>query len=483
MKHNFQVHIEHWKDTYDKLRPFQKDAVAFLSEMPKAKSGLNFDDMGLGKTVSTLTAALMHFLRLEKPYRIVIACTLNALAVWQEELHKWFALDAIVYSGSPMQRNKIYNSDILNSSPVIVLTTYNMLEELKEDPWDCIICDEIHMAGLLNHKTKTFKRVKTISRKAQLTYLLTGTPIRQGVTDLFAPLNLIDEKTFPNYWGFVNRHCIVIDGPYGKSIERNPKDVVGFRNLLNKYMLRRLKTEVLKDLPGKQRNIIPLNMTPKQKKAYLEIEEELYYADDDTIIITPNRMTAMLRCRQLLVTPRLLGIDEDGAMLDYLKEISYTYLQTNTPRPFVIFTPFKAAIPFFEDIIYSANENTQIFKISGGLTPAAFANEWQNFQNTISLNKVLIGVIKSGASFHATQASDCFFLGYEWDFNLNVQAEDRLCRLGQKNFVSCNYLFYNGTVDEDMKVNLNSKQDASNWTVGTTQQFQAMLSRFQGRRK
>ena len=92
-----------------------------------------------------------------------------------------------------------------------------------------------------------------------------------------------------------------------------------------------------------------------------------------------------------------------------------------------------------------------------------------------STNKVLLCVIKSGASFHATVASDCFFLGYEWDFNLNSQAEDRLCRLGQTNFVNCRYLLHKGTVDENVKERLNDKNNASNWIVGTEQQYQMML--------
>ena len=63
----------------------------------------------------------------------------------------------------------------------------------------------------------------------------------------------------------------------------------------------------------------------------------------------------------------------------------------------------------------------------------------------------------------------------KWDFNLNSQAEDRLCRLGQTNFVNCRYLLHKGTVDENVKERLNDKNNASNWIVGTEQQYQMML--------
>ena len=109
------------------------------------------------------------------------------------------------------------------------------------------------------------------------------------------------------------------------------------------------------------------------------------------------------------------------------------------------------------------------------MNPVEFARQWQGFQDPSNKNKVLLCVIKSGASFHATEAADCFFLGYEWDFNYNVQSEDRLCRMGQKNFVHCRYLLHEGTVDEQVKSRLNSKNDASNWIIGTDEQYKMML--------
>ena len=93
---------------------------------------------------------------------------------------------------------------------------------------------------------------------------------------------------------------------------------------------------------------------------------------------------------------------------------------------------------------------------------------------------MLISVIKSGASFHATEAADCFFLGYEWDFNLNCQSEDRLCRIGQKNYVTCNYFVHKGTVDEEVKMKLNDKNMSSNWIVGTEEQYRLMLKYVKG---
>lgn len=460
--------------TYNQLRPYQKEAVNIMSKRNKF---LEFDDMGLGKTLTTLVVSMQKLP--EDNWKVLVACPTNALYVWKEEIYKWFQLDSLVYAGTPKQRKKLWDTFKTDDTHFLV-TTYAMLKELPRTGWTGLICDEIHQAGLLNHKTKTYQLVNEYNKNIPFLYLLTGTPIRKGVIDMYAPLHLVDPQRFSNYWSFVNRYCIVTVTPFGKQIERNPSNIPAFRQMMKEYMVRRLKSEVLKDLPGKQRNPIPVQMTPKQMKAHKAIMEELLYADNDAVVIAPNQMTADLRARQLLVTPRLLGIDDDGAAFNYLSGVGPDLLTAG--RPFVVFTPFKQALPLIEDLIKSFGLNTKIFTLSGGMTPAAFANQWQGFEKLKSSNKVLLCVIKSGASFHATTAADCFFLGYEWDFNLNVQSEDRLCRLGQQNFVNCNYLVHMGdTVDDLVKAKLNDKQLAANWIIGTDKQYKELLQKIRAK--
>lgn len=460
---------------WPELRPYQQDGVNF---MRKRRHNLNFDDMGLGKTVCTLFVALdkavstIDFSADEKTEHILVLCPVKALGVWQQELKTWFNLDSVIYAGTVAQRRKLVEKV---RKSVFIITTYGMLKEMNEYNIIGLICDEIHesSAGLLNYKTKTYAKVEALYKSIKWSFLLTGTPVRQGVIDLYAPLHLVNKNVFKNYWQFVNKYCIVMQTPFGKEIQRNPRDITGFRNLLAQYRLRRIKSEVLSDLPGKQRQVIPITMTKKQQKAHQEILEEFIYVDEDSAVVAPNAMMAILRCRQLLVSPRLLGMDEDGAAFDYLADEGKNLLSND--KCFVVYTPFKMAIPLLKDLIEGFNMGTKVFTLMGGLQPSEFANQWQGFLDYKSNNKVLLCVIKSGASFHATCASDCFFLGYEWDFNLCAQAEDRLCRLGQKNFVHCRYLLHDNSVDELVKEKLNEKTAASNWIVGTEEQYQYML--------
>ncbi len=464
------------EDVRKQLRPYQLEAV---DKMRTSGGYLDFDDMGLGKTITSLTAMLSTVQHPDA--RILVVCSKNALYVWKEEIEKWFGLDCLIYSGTIKQRKIMMDNFWARDCPFLI-STYGMTKELYDYKWHGLICDEIHVSGLLNQKTDTFKFVRRLTKNVEVTYLMTGTPIRQGVVDLYAPLHLIAPKKFTNYWSFVNRYCIVTETPFGKQIERNPRNIPTFREMLNTHMVRRLKTEVLKDLPGKQRNPISLAMTPKQAKMHKDIMETLMYVDEEALIVTPNKMTAILRARQLLVSPKLLGVNDTGAALTYLKEAGEALLVAE--RPFVVFTPFKQALALIKDVVLEIGMNTKIYEICGGLTPAAFAKQWQGFEADTSKNKVLLCVIKSGASFHATTAADCFFLGYEWDFNFNVQSEDRLCRIGQDNFVNCNYLLHEGdTVDEAVKIRLNEKQSAANWIIGTEIQYLEMLNKVKGKNR
>lgn len=464
------MNSEKMKETWEELRPYQKEGVHTME--PRTR-WLECDDMGLGKTLTCLTSFLSKTDLTGK--RVLVLCSTIAMGVWQEELSKWYDQKSLVYTGTPAKRKKLWAQFEADPDTHFVITTYAMLKELPKG-WTAVFADEYHLSGLMNQTTQTAKLFEQHLPYFKNVYLITGTPIRQGVTDLYFPLHLMDPQKFPNYWAFVNKYCVVIKTPFGKNIERNPKDIPAFREMLKKYMVRRLKSEVLKDLPGKQRNPVPVEMTAKQRAAYNSLLKEFMYVDDDTgdIVLSPNQMVTDLRLRQLLVCPRLLGVDDDGAGFAYLSEVVPDLLRAG--RPVVIFTPFRAAIPLLADLVKGWKMNTSVYTLQGGMTPAAFANQWQSFQKSPSKNKVLLCVIKSGASFHATESADCYFLGYEWDFNLNVQSEDRLCRLGQNNFVQCNYLLHKGdTIDESVKDRLNEKQLAADFIIGTDKQFNELM--------
>jgi SNF2 family DNA or RNA helicase len=485
------------EEVYNHLRKYQKEALEFMAPLRRI---LEYDDMGLGKTVTVLTDIESKH-KEEGTYNFLILCPKNALYVWQEEIHKWFDKKSIIYTGTPAKRKKLWNLFLHSEDTDYLITTYAMASEIitnttrdyrfygrftiprrvNDHPWDAFVADEIHSSGLLNHKSKTYGVIEPFLRKLPNVYLLTGTAVRQGVKDFYAPCHIIDSYKFANYWQFVNRYCILLDTPFGKSIERRPKDPQLFRQIISKFMIHRTKKELiargdLKDLPGKQRQILPIIMNDVQEKIYTQLVNDMIAEHEGNIIVTPNVLTTLTRLKQLLVCPKLLGINDYGASLETIVEMGMNLIENN--EAFVIFTPFKQALPYIKEYLLSHMKNLKIYTLSGGMNAKEFADQWMGFQNNPSRNKVLICVIKSGSSFHATTASYGFFLGYEEDFNFNIQAEDRLCRIGQQNFVNVYYPLHKGTVDDDIIQRLNDKQDASNWIIGDQEQYTQLLKRF-----
>lgn len=465
-----------------KLRPYQEEALRIMADN---KHPLEFDDMGLGKSVITLK----HLERNTEPWdKVLIICPVNALYVWKQEIEKWTNCKSVLYHGTPKQRSDILGHFVSSKNDATyMLTTSGLFTELFDLEWRHIIGDEIHRWGLLNHKTKAFKNIQRFQKQVDQVILLTGTPIRQGCIDLYAPLHLANPTYHSSYWQYVNRWCDVTQTSFGKRIERRPKDLQAFRNMWGNHIVRRLAEEVHTDLPGKQRNVIPIQMTTKQAKAHKEVMEELMHLDkdSDSLVVAQNKMVAQLKARQLLVTPRLLGIDEDGAGLDYLRAVVPDYIIAD--KPVVIFTPFRDAIPIIADVLCDACDNAKepvrVYNLHGQMTPAQFGDSWMGFQNTeeSGKKKVLICTIKSGAAFHATEASKCFFLGAEFDFNHNEQCENRLYRIGQTHFVNCDYLLYEGdTVDQDVRERLNDKKRAAMWSIGSEMQYAKLLEATKG---
>lgn len=484
------------------LRPYQ---VEVKERMINEKRHLNFMDMGMGKSLVTLLAVIE-----QKAFPCMIVCTKSAMYVLEAELKKWFDMEAIVYAGKPKQREKQWQDFATSGTVKFIICNYSMASEVGQrfgltsagskiskgsvpggtiittpttgtkHKWNVgsLIADEIQLGGLFNEKNQTYKVFKQLCKQIPVVYLLTGTPYRKGVIDLYGPLSLVDPVKFKSYWSFVGNYCITIDTGFGKSIERQPKDVISFRKMIRQYASIMKKTDHLKDMPAKQRIPVSLMMDEEQLRIYNELTEDMFtMTDSGQLIMSPSIMTLKMRQRQLLVCPQELGLKTRGAGIDYILENTEDMVEESDP--FVIFTPFRKAVKWISGALKDKYRNLTIFTITGGLTPEEFSKQWKGFQDGRGA-RVLICVIKSGASFHSTCAANAFFLGYEYDFNQNTQAEDRLYRIGQERPVSCYYMMFKGTVDEEVVRILNDKQYTSELVLSDERVFQLMMAKRMG---
>lgn len=473
------------------LLPYQREGVKALATR---RGSLLYDDPGLGKTLQTLTALEINA---EIPGVTIIVAPKFALHVWQSEIAKWFDKEAVIYTGTPKQRQKIWEAFEKEPKDYII-TNYTMLKEIG---WWCgikhkrmappphhtgtqpafraikgIVLDEAHMSGVFNYKNQFFKVADVAFKCATLAYILTGTGVRQGCIDLYGPLHMIDPERFPSYWGYVQRWCVQTPGPFGTVIERNPASLVKFRTMLQDYMVRRRKAEVLLQLAPKRRQKIIVPLSKEQQRIYDELEQEMLalIPEEGKVIVTPSVLSKMTRQRQVVASPALLGSSSIGAGIEAMAASGSIYL--DCAKPIVVFTSFRQLIPIMQEEFKKLYPDMPMYVIQGGMSAEEFGAAAQKFQQGEGA-AILFVVIKSGASFTATRADVAYFIGPDWDPNLNIQAEDRLHRIGQKNAVNIYYISCETPVERRVWSILNAKTETGQLVVGSDEEYLEALRR------
>jgi SNF2 family DNA or RNA helicase len=418
------------------LWPFQAAGVEFLL---KHKRAILADQMGIGKTRQVIEVLKGRFAASRSISILVVCAKKNAVRTWNKELPKWAPELAEIFVStegkSPTKRVAIWEE-----MPFVIATHQVIMRDRMVVPlvWDIIIIEE-PQSWLRNRKTKTFRYMKTF--RSEFLIIMTGTPSSKGAQDLWPMLNLINRKVFSSYWRFVNTFCFVDDGMWGK-------DVYGTRNkealkeLLDRYMIRRLKAEVFPEMPEKLVDTVPLDMTRQQAKAHDELSDELITSLEGRPVMSQNSMTLALRLRQLLVSPKLLNPEAGyGAGIEYLQEV--TSDMDPGDRHFVVFTPFKKALPYIGEVLEQAGAG--VVYLSGGMSTKQLDQAIDTYDST---RCVAVCVIKYAESFSLASGTLAFFLGAEWNFTENEQAEDRMHRTETTEAVNIYYLQYTGTYEE-----------------------------------
>jgi SNF2 family DNA or RNA helicase len=429
------------------LYGYQKVAIDWLLEH---RRGYLCADRGTGKTAIALIAAR----ELVPNGSILVLCPKVATGVWSQEAKRWLDEEVILYTGPIIKRGKL---DI--NSGRIVVAPYSLAKELSERRdgkyWQLRILDEAHL--LRNRQTQMFRSTEAIY--ATHTFGLSGSPIVKTGLDLWAPLHLCwpGDPEFRNYWPFVNRHFAVNRGRYGTEI-LGLKNQSGFRTLIQRYALRFRLEQVLPELPEKIRQLVPIEMTKEQKRIYDALTDTMIaeVGEDGRLVLVPNTMTKILRLRQLLVTPALLGGAHQSGVFRALEES--IQLDFSAGDSVMVFTPFNGAIPYVQEMCQRIA--AKCYVLTGGLTTKRISQIIEAFQNDSDPRKVLCCQIAVASSFTATAANRSYFLGYDWNPMINWQAEDRTRRLSQTKTCTMTYFTYNSTIDVHMREILDGKDQA-----------------------
>jgi SNF2 family DNA or RNA helicase len=310
------------------LRPYQRADIA----MQATTNVANGNQMGLGKTVEVIASWIEA--ELLNGQHLVVAPKTSLDGVWREEITTWLpGMPVFSWSGdvSKARREEMaaeMRRLIAAGSPfVLVCTPTGVRDTLPRDiaeiEWASITIDEFHKAGLTNASgdpTKGSKFAQVMRKiKADRKYALSGTPIGGKPIKLWGVLHWLHPEKFTSKWRWAEEWLEVTDNGFGKDIGGlKPEKEDEFYSTHAQYMIRRLKREVLPQLPPKIYEDVWVEMSPGQRKAYdkfaadaeIRIEEERLSANGVLAEYARLKQFANAKCRleranngQLLVIP------------------------------------------------------------------------------------------------------------------------------------------------------------------------------------
>lgn len=411
------------------LRSYQLIGVNYLLSLSEMNfGGILADEMGLGKTIQ-----IIAFLLYKKGKKSLVVTPTSLIYNWKEEFEK-FAPDLKIgiIHGSKSSRNKILeNKDEYD----ILITTYgtikNDIDFYKSEVFDYYIIDEAQ--NIKNPKAQNTKVIKEI--KAKVKFALTGTPIENSLVELWSifdfimPGYLFDEKKFKQ-----------------KFVNRSEREIDELKSLINPFILRRLKRDVITELPEKIEKKYYVPMTTEQKLAYKnymkEVKLKLKTGEDDNITI----FSYLTRLRQICQDPILVNKDYtgDSGKLNVALEIIEEVIKED--NKILVFSQFTSVLKKIEEEL---NKRNIVSKYLDGSTRAKERIRLvSDFNESKESGVFLISLKAGGTGLNLTSAKFVMHMDPWWNPAIEDQATDRAHRIGQKNVVEVIKLIAKDTIEE-----------------------------------
>ena len=402
---------------------FQREGIIFIKRS-KGKT-LLADDMGLGKTLQVL-----GWLAVNPSKRPVIIVTpANAKYNWVEQIKQHTYMNyEVLFGQTPFPISKsivIINYDIL---------TYWKNQLIKMKPFTLIL-DECHYAK--NRRTKRTKACREIAYKVKHIIAMSGTPIINRPIEFFPVLNMINNKEFSSFWKYAMRYCNPKRGFQGRGWDFNGASHLNeLRERIQSFFIRRMKKEVMTELPKKRRTILPIEINNLKEYQQAKINFLKWYK-----VKAGNKAAKRAKKAQALVKlGQLKQLTAEGKL-----KRAYEWIDD-----FLFNTDEKLVIFVYHRIIFNIlTKRYKKFAAIGGKAGKERQLQVKKFQ-TNSKYRLFIGTIKADKeSITLTASSTVLFLELGWTPSEHDQAEDRVNRIGQTdNKLNIYYLLGKNTIDQ-----------------------------------
>lgn len=444
--------------------PFQKAGIAYAL---KRNSTLIGDEMGLGKTIQAIGV-----INATNPKSVLIICPASLRLNWRNEMQKWLVTPRNIYI--------VNNNDPLPETAETVIVNYDRLSVpgLLDRKWDLLIVDECHkcknpkalrtqrVLGFYDSKKKV--KVEGLSDHSDRKIFLTGTPVLNKPIELWPLVSALGGDTFNSFWSFAKRYCDAVQTEYGW-------DMNGAKNLeelqiklRTSIMVRRLKKDVLTELPPKRRQLVvlPTNgsaaAVEAENTAWSRHEAVLADAREAVELAKETGDTELYKTAVLALTQATSTAFQDISKVRHETVLaklpaftSYVEDVLESEKKVVVFCHHK-------DVAHTLAASLSAYSpvvVDGDLAVDKRQGLVDTFQNDDNCRIFIGTIMAAGVGFTLTASSTVLFAELDWVPANVSQAEDRCHRIGQTLPVNITHVVLDGSLDQRMAEVLIAKQD------------------------
>jgi SWI/SNF-related matrix-associated actin-dependent regulator 1 of chromatin subfamily A len=445
--------------------PFQRGGISYMSEQDNTLLG---DDMGLGKTIQIL--GLVNLKPEIKNVLVIVPATVRPN--WEIEAKKW-----LVRSFQIQRINKNVEIAITDGGNNIVVVGWSNLaqkkvrESLLKIEWDLVAADEAHYGK--NAKAKRSQvlfgkheyvkgqgdvlKAEGLVHHTKRTVFATGTPIVNRPIELFNMLRVLDpEGLGKNFFGYAKRYCDAKNNGYGWDFS-GAKNLDELQNRLRATcMIRRMKTEVLKELPAKRRQVVTLDpngssrLIKKEQKLLDNIpgyREAVEAGDYEAAIKALQADSAAFE--EMAGIRREIGEAKADKVVDFAKD------SLENVKKIIVFAHHRDV----QDRIAAELSEYGVVQVQGGFSDEKKQAAKEAFQGDDNV-RVFVGSLEAcREGLTLTAATTVIFAELPWTPSAVSQAEDRAHRIGQDSAVNVYHLVLEDSLDAYMAKTIVEKQN------------------------
>ena len=414
-------------DLNAKLRNYQVEGFNWLNEIANLKvGGILADEMGLGKTIQ-----IIAFLLSQKGKKSIVITPTSLIYNWRDEFNKFApSLNVGIIHGDKKNRVVMMEKDF-----DVIVTTYGLIkndyEYYKEKEFDFCIIDEAQ--NIKNSKAQNTKYVKAI--KASCRIALSGTPMENNLMELWSIFDYI----MPGY--------LLSEAKFKeKYLKEDMHDEL--KELIKPFILRRLKKDVIDELPDKIEKKFMVEMEKNQKAVYQsyikEVRQKLYSGEDNKITV----FSYLTKLRQLCLDPSLILDDYVGRSAKIEAALNIVNMAIAENRKVLIFSQFTSVLQKLGDEL--SEKNIGYLYLDGSTKANKRVEMVKEFNESEDLKIFLISLKAGGTGLNLTSSDLVLHFDPWWNPAIEDQATDRAHRIGQQNIVEVIKLIAKDSVEENI---------------------------------